>query len=84
MLKLTLKEAGAAESDPFTFMDFDFSKLSMPLKFQIISINKAFINRAIAKDKLKILRMKGAIQSYDFNDSQFYRQAKKIMKEINE
>ena len=44
--------------------------------------NSKLIARRIKKERMAIMRMKGVTQSYDMYDSQLYKKAKRVMKEM--
>ena len=69
--------------NPFFYDSFDYNALSTMLKYEVAVENTKLIARRINSDHLAIQRLKGVTQSFDMYDSQFYRKAKSVLKEIN-
>lgn len=82
LVKITLKEAGASHATPMMYDGFDYQKLPTTLKYAVAVENSKLIAKRIQAERMAILRMKGVTQSYDMYDSQLYRKAKQVYKEL--
>lgn len=83
LAKLALKEGGASFATPMMLDGFDYSKLPASLKWAVAVENSKLVGKRVDEERMAILRMKGVTQSYDMYDSQLYRRAKRVQKEIN-
>lgn len=82
LVELALREAGSSHSTPMMHEGFDFGKLNTSLKYAVAVENSKLIARRIKAERMAIMRMKGVTQSYDMYDSQLYKKAKTVMKEM--